>query len=73
METGIPGMLALVWMLVAFLVAGWRQRSTAGGVTVIMAAGLAVTALVNAPLRDAALGMTLLFLLGASVAGHKAP
>ncbi len=71
METGVPGMLALVWMLGAFVVVGWRQRSTAGGVTVLLTAGLAVTALVNAPLRDAALGMTLLWLVGASVAGHK--
>ena len=71
METGIPGMLAMAWLLGAFLLAGWRQRSTAGGMTVILAAGVTVTALVNAPLRDAALGMTLLWLLGASVAGHK--
>ena len=71
METGIPGMLAMVWLLGAFLVAGWRQRSTGGGVTVVLAASVVVTALVNAPLRDAALGMTLLWLLGASVAGHE--
>ena len=71
METGIPGMLAMVWLLGAFLLAGWRQRSTGGGVTVVLAVGVVVTALVNAPLRDAALGMTLLWLLGASVAGHE--
>jgi len=68
METGIPGMLAMVWLLLAFMVAGWRQWSTAGGVTIMLAVALAVTALINAPLRDAAMGMTLLWLLGASVA-----
>ena len=73
METGIPGMLAMVWMLGTFLVVGWRQRSTAGGVTVLLTVGLAVTALVNAPLRDAALGMTLIWLLGASVARRNTP
>ncbi|MEO8542824.1 MAG: O-antigen ligase family protein [Burkholderiaceae bacterium] len=70
METGVPGLLAMVWMLVAFLVSGWRQWSTAGGVTALLVTGVAVTALINAPLRDAALGMTLLWLLGASAAGH---
>jgi hypothetical protein len=30
-----------------------------------------VTALVNAPLRDAALGMTLLWLLSASISAEK--
>lgn len=70
METGVPGMLAMVWMLVAFLVVGWRQWSAYGGVTALLVTGVAVTALINAPLRDAALGMTLLWLLGASVAGY---
>lgn len=71
METGVPGLLAMVWMLLAFVIVGWRQWSTAGGVTVVLVTGVAVTALINAPLRDAALGMTLLWLLGASVAGHR--
>ena len=70
METGVPGLVAMVWMLVAFLVVGWRQWSTSGGVTALLVTGVAVTALINAPLRDAALGMTLLWLLGASVVGH---
>lgn len=72
METGVPGMLIMVWLLVAFLFVGWRQRSTAGGITVVLCVGVMVTATINAPLRDAALGMTLLWLLGASIAGHKA-
>jgi hypothetical protein len=36
-----------------------------------MAVSLFVTCLVNAPLRDAALGMTLLWLLGVSVAAQR--
>lgn len=68
MEIGIPGMLLMIWVLGAAFWSGWRTRSTLGGVTVILAASIAGTALVNAPLRDAALGMTLLWLLGVSVA-----
>ncbi len=68
MEIGIPGMLLMAWMLGALFWSGWRSRSTLGGVTVIFAASISGTALVNAPLRDAALGMTLLWLLGVSVA-----
>ena len=68
MEIGIPGMLLMAWMLGALFWSGWRSRSTLGGVTVIFAASIVGTALVNAPLRDAALGMTLLWLLGVSMA-----
>jgi len=68
MEIGIPGMLLMMWMLGALFWSGWRSRSTLGGVTVIFAASIVGTALVNAPLRDAALGMTLLWLLGVSLA-----
>lgn len=68
MEIGIPGMLLMAWMLGALFWSGWRSRSRSGGVTVILAASITGTALVNAPLRDAALGMTLLWLLGASLA-----
>ncbi len=71
MEIGIPGMLLMVWMLGALFWSGWRSRSTLGGVTVIFSSSIVGTALVNAPLRDAALGMTLLWLLGVSIAGHR--
>lgn len=68
MEMGVPGMLILVWLLVALLRFGWRARTTEGGTTFILAASVALSAMINAPLRDAALGMTLLWLLGASMA-----
>jgi len=69
-ETGIPGMLILIWLFARIIRAGWRQRGTAGSITLMMAVAIAGSALVNAPLRDAALGMTLLWLLGASLAAH---
>lgn len=71
METGVPGLLTTAWLLMAFVVRGWRERSAMGDVTVMLSVGLVVIALVNAPLRDAAMGMVLLWLLGASVAGHQ--
>ena len=71
METGVPGLLTMAWLMFAFLRIGWRRRTVAGGVTVLLSSALVCTALINAPLRDAALGMTLLWLLGASVAAHQ--
>ncbi|MEP6969945.1 MAG: O-antigen ligase family protein [Betaproteobacteria bacterium] len=70
METGVPGLLIVFWLFWRLIRIGWRQRNTAGGITVMMAVSIAASAMVNAPLRDAALGMTLLWLLGASVAAH---
>ena len=71
MEMGVPGLVTTAWLLLAFVVQGWRERSAMGDATVMLAIGLISIAMVNAPLRDAALGMTLLWLLGASRAGHQ--
>ena len=72
METGVAGMVILVWLVGSFVRAGWQQLSEVHGATLVMGLTLLVTGLLNAPFRDAALGMTLLWLLGVSVAGHKA-
>ena len=71
METGIPALLILVWFLLSFVVQGWRRGSLAGGVTVVLGVAVMLTAAVNAPLRDAALGSSLLWLLAASVAWNS--
>lgn len=71
METGVVGLLLLAWVLWRFARLGWQRHSTPGSITVLMAVSLFATCLVNAPLRDAALGMTLLWLLGVSVAAHR--
>lgn len=68
METGVPGVLILLWLFSTCIWGAWRVCSARSGVTVIFGVALVVTAMVNAPLRDAALGMTLLWLLGASLA-----
>lgn len=70
-ETGVAGMLLLVWLLAKFVCQGWQQRSVAGSITVVMVVAMFADTLVNAPFRDAALGMTLLWLLAASVAAQK--
>ena len=73
METGVIGLVILVWLLASFIRAGWQQRSSAGGITVVLGVSVFATAMVNAPFRDAALGMTLLWLLAVSTAAHGEP
>ena len=70
METGVAGLLILAWLLIAFIRQGWRARSPGGGVSVMFGVALFVTCLVNAPFRDAALGMTLLWLLAVSTSAQ---
>lgn len=70
METGVAGLLILAWLLLAFIRQGWRAPAPAGGVTALFGVSLFATTLVNAPFRDAALGMTLLWLLGVSLAAQ---
>ncbi len=73
METGVPGLLLLAWLLLRFVRLGWQQGSESGGITVLLGVALFATCLVNAPLRDAALGMTLLWLLGVALAAQGSP
>ncbi len=68
METGLPGLLLLVWLVAYFVLAGWRRRSTPGGVLFVLGLSVFFTTLFNAPFRDAAFGMTLLWLMAASMA-----
>ena len=70
METGVAGLLILVWLVASFVRAGWQHRSAVHGATLVIGLTILVTGLLNAPFRDAALGMTLLWLLGVSVAAH---
>lgn len=71
METGVPGMLILAWLLLRYLRYGWNDRRASGGIIMLLTVAIATTAMINAPFRDAALGMTLLWLLGASVALYR--
>ncbi len=73
METGVPGMVLLVWLVARIIRVGWRDGSTPGGIVVVLGVSIATTAMVNAPFRDAAMGMTLLWLLGAGMALQRGP
>lgn len=70
METGVAGLLILAWLLIAFIRRGWRAGSPSGGISVVFGVALFATCLVNAPFRDAALGMTLLWLLAVSTSAQ---
>nr|WHW29516.1 putative O-antigen ligase family protein [uncultured bacterium] len=73
METGVPGMLLLAWLMARIIRVGWRDGTTLGGITVVLGVSIVMTAMVNAPFRDAAMGMTLLWLLGAGMALQRGP
>ena len=73
METGIPGLIALAAMFAAFFWSAWQRHTLVGGIACLISAGLAISATINAPLRDAAMGMTLLWLLGASMVAMREP
>ncbi len=63
METGVPGLLILSWLLVSLALAAWQNPNRLVGGAGWMASGaLFITGMVNAPFRDAALGMSLVIL-----------
>lgn len=63
METGIPGLLLLLLMLAKMLLQAWsNNRNALGGAGWVAVWALCLTAGVNAPFRDAAIGMSLLLL-----------
>lgn len=66
METGLPGMLILVATLGWFLWKSWVNQSPLGGIAFLLAIAVVVTAMINAPFRDATLGMSLIWLMAAT-------
>ena len=44
METGVVGMLVLIWLLLRFITTGWRKYSTVGGITVVIGVAIFTTA-----------------------------
>ena len=63
METGLPGLMLLVLMQVKMLHQAWQRPTTIWrGAGWLTTCALCLTAAVNAPYRDAALGMSLLIL-----------
>lgn len=73
METGLPGLLMLLCLVGGLAVAAWRNPNPLmGGAGWMASIALSITAMVNAPFRDAALGMSLL-ILAAALATWPAP
>jgi len=73
MEKGVPALLLLLALLLAL---GWHSaRHSRGdalaGVAHLLVWTVFITALVNAPLRDANLGLSMLWLLAAFAAGQR--
>ena len=62
METGILGLMLVVALLVRLGRDAWIQSNLSGGVAWALLWALTITSLVNAPLRDNSLGLSLLLL-----------
>ncbi len=71
METGVPGMLVVIWLLLAFAVKAWAARTEFGAEAFLLATAVIVTTMFNPLLRDAAFGLSLLWLMGAAAAAAR--
>jgi O-antigen ligase len=60
METGLPGALTLLAVLALILRGAYQQRSFEGGIGWVFGWALLATCTINAPFRDATLGMALI-------------
>lgn len=63
MENGIPGLLAMVILIGTFLYVNWKANNEWGGMGFVGTLAVAITAAVNAPFRDAVLGMALIWVM----------
>ncbi len=62
-ESGLPAMLLLFWAYFRFLSASFRQRSVWGSLGFAMALVATLTTVVNAGMRDAVFGLSLVWLM----------
>lgn len=60
MEMGIPGFLLLAAVFILVLRGAYHQRSFEGGIGWVFAWALLITCTINAPFRDATIGMALI-------------
>jgi len=58
-ETGVPGFLILCWLLLSAIRIAWRRRDLAGRLAFSAALLLAVATSLNSAMRDAAIGLSL--------------
>ena len=62
-QTGVPGALALLWLLLAGLSRAWRRCDASGRIGVVATAAIVVACMSNSALRDASIGMSLWFVV----------
>lgn len=72
METGVPGVLVLAALLALLMRGAYQQRSFEGGIGWVFAWALLATCTINAPFRDATLGMALIVFAVAFSSSPKA-
>lgn len=65
-ESGLPAMLLLFWVYFRFLSASFQQRSVWGGLGFVLALVATLTTVVNAGMRDAVFGLSLVWLMAAA-------
>jgi O-antigen ligase len=63
-QAGLPGALALLAILVAACVAGWKRRDATGRMAFLAALTVVFAAAVNSATRDANIGLSLLWVVG---------
>jgi O-antigen ligase len=63
-QAGIPGALALLWMLVAGMRVPWRRQDMTGRLALAAVLTLLLTSAFNSGMRDAALGLCLIWVTG---------
>ena len=66
----MPGMLLVLAIFVGLARSAWREPHGSGYVTWVLSFTLIITCALNAPLRDAALGMLLLVLSAGALKGE---
>ena len=63
-QAGLPGLLGMLALVLSGLGAAWQRRGPAGQLGLVAVLTLAFAAVVNSALRDAAIGLSLIFVVG---------
>ena len=63
-QAGLPGMLALLALVLAGVRQGWRRRDLTGRLGMVAALTLLLAASTNSAMRDAAIGLSLVWVVG---------
>ena len=62
-QAGVPGALALLWLLLAGWPAAWRRHDLNGGLAAVALLAMLLAVLGNSALRDASMGLSLWFIV----------